>query len=112
MAISLESFTEERSRHSEKVRDLRISLEEEVRRRLDLEEKMQQIMKISVTEKEQGRLKAMAESGYLEQDAEVMLHLTQSARVNLAHRILLQSFTQFFFFSVENTEGRHQNRKL
>lgn len=55
MAISLESFTEERSRLTERVRDLRISLEDEVRRRLDLEEKMNQIVKISVTEKEQVR---------------------------------------------------------
>jgi len=55
MGISLESFAEERSRLTERVRDLRISLEDEVRRRLDLEEKMNQIVKISVTEKEQVR---------------------------------------------------------
>lgn len=55
MGISFESFAEERSRLTERVRDLRISLEDEVRRRLDLEEKMNQIVKISVTEKEQVR---------------------------------------------------------
>ena len=71
MAISMESFTEERGRLTEKVRDLRISLEEEVRRRLDLEEKMQQIMKISVAEKEQGRLQAMTEGSFLDQDEQV-----------------------------------------
>ncbi|XP_068723392.1 uncharacterized protein [Montipora capricornis] len=55
MAISFKSFTEDRSRLTERVRDLRISLEEEVKRRLDLEEKMQQIVKISVTQK--GRIR-------------------------------------------------------
>ena len=55
MGISFESFAEERSKLTERVRDLRISLEDEVRRRLDLEEKMNQIVKISVTEKEQVR---------------------------------------------------------
>ena len=74
MMISLESFTEEKSRLSERVRDLRISLEEEVRRRLDLEEKMQQIVKISVMEKEQERLKAVEveESSQLDHDAKVL----------------------------------------
>lgn len=62
MTISLESFTEERSRLSEKLRALRISLEEEVKRRLDLEEKMQQIVTISVAEKEQSRLNAIKDS--------------------------------------------------
>jgi len=73
MMISSESFTEERNRLSEKVRDLRISLEEEVRRRLDLEEKMQQILKISVMEKEKNRVKPveLEESSCLDQDAKV-----------------------------------------
>ena len=74
MMISLESFTEERSRLSENVRELRISLEEEVRRRLDLEEKMHQIVKISVMEKEKNRMKAtveLEESSSLDQDAKV-----------------------------------------
>ena len=73
MMISLESFTEEKSRLSERVRDLRISLEEEVRSRLDLEEKMQQIMKISIMKKEQDRLKAeeLEESLYSKHDAKV-----------------------------------------
>ena len=70
-AVSLASFSEERSRLSEKVRDLRISLEDEVRRRLDLEEKMQQIVKISVAEREQGRLKAIVDSSNLDQNAQV-----------------------------------------
>ncbi|PFX24478.1 centromere-associated protein E-like isoform X1 [Stylophora pistillata] len=61
MMVNSESFTEERSRLTERVRDLRISLEEEVRRRLDLEEKMQQIVKISVMEGQKDRLKTNKE---------------------------------------------------
>ena len=61
MMVNLDSYTEERSRLTERVRDLRISLEEEVRRRLDLEEKMQQIVKISVMEGQKDRLKTKKE---------------------------------------------------
>lgn len=83
MMIGLESFTDERSRLSERVRYLRISLEEEVRRRLDLEEKMQQIMKISVMEKEQDRLKALELEESLYSEHNVKVHDLYRLRVIL-----------------------------
>ena len=65
MAASLETFTGERSGLTEKIRQLRMSLEEEISRRLELEEKMQQIVNISVMEMEQNQTKVGRESASL-----------------------------------------------
>ena len=50
-------------------------MRKEVKRRLDLEEKMQQIVTISVAEKEQSRLNAIKDSLSLGQNAQVRFSL-------------------------------------